>query len=306
MGMGLRNALIALANIAALALSGCGGEMPAQADEDVPVAAPSAEPEDETPSPNVAVGNLAPGFAPIAFDLAGSSWLVVAIDGKPLSDRYSDLATVHFTDTMIYWQACNHHEGLYVDTGPSFALGRITATLVACPAQSPDAELAQVLGGRPLIASNAEGKLMLALKGRTLTLSQIDSRYKNVAAPPLEAGPFRIMLADGGSRPPVLSFKGNNFSVWMDCPAAIHGKARVSNGQMRTSDIAVTTSCDSYRPTAIRSFGTFLSQPLSIARGPNGELLLTDGITVMHGQQCYPDASPCNYATKPAEKAPGT
>ncbi|WP_066554052.1 META domain-containing protein [Croceicoccus bisphenolivorans] len=288
------NSLKWLLSCGLLALSACGST-PVVETEDEPIVPASPDPVAPSPVASGADNKLAAGFAPIAFDLAGSSWLVIAIDGEPLAERYSDLATVHFTDSMLYWQACNHHEGLYVKTRASFAAGPAMATLVACPQGSPDGAMAQVLGNRPLISRNAEGKIMLTSDKGSLTLSQMESAYRDTPAPPLEAGPFRLMIADGGARPPVLSFKGGDFAVWMDCPDAIRGQANVRKGRMATSDVAVQTTCDSHRQTAMRTLGDFLARGPSIARGANGELMLSDGETVIFGRQCHPDPSPCEY-----------
>lgn len=289
----VRSLLKPLSFFAVLLLAGCGADPDPEPVVDAiePMATATPAPD---PAPQLGIG-LAEGFAPIAFDLARTSWLVVAVDGEPLADRYADLATVHFSDSMLYWQGCNHHEGLYVATRASFATGQTTATAVNCPPESPDGTMARVLGGRPLIGGNAEEKVMLAVEGHSLTLSQIDSRYKPLAAPPLEAGPFRLLVPDGGARPPVLSFTGNRFAVWMDCAEAITGTASVRDGRMRTADVA-TGSCQTHRPTATASLKDFFASNPRIARGPNGELMLTDGETVIAGRQCYPDASPCAYA----------
>lgn len=284
-----------LISSAMLALCGCGDDSVAETTaEPVPSAPATAVPEETAHDPAL-VGDLPEGFAPIAFDLAGTGWLVVEIDGEPLAATYPDLATVNFTGSMLYWRACNGHEGLYVRTGTSFAVGRVTTTLATCEADSPDAVMATILGRRPLIGSNAEGKIMLVAGGRSMTLSQIDGAMKDVAAPPLETAPFRLSTPDSGASPPVLSFKGKAFSVWMDCPAAITGKASVNGQSMTTSDVN-RSECETHRPTATASLEEFLSRRLSIARGPNGELMLSDGDTVITGQQCHPDASGCRHA----------
>lgn len=282
-----------IAIVAVLAAAACNS---GEAETPVPAPSPTVTPT-PTPEPVAPQGGglLDEGFAPIAFDLAGTSWLVIAIDGEPLAERYSDLATVHFTQSMLHWQGCNYHEGLYVRSRTSFAAGRTVATQVACPDSTPDPAMAQVLGGRPLIGSNSEGKLQLAVEGRRLTLSQIDKRYNEPPAPPLEAGPFRLMTADGGTHPPVLSFKGGTFSIWLDCPGAVSGQARVDDGRMRTGKVEAS-QCETHRPTARRALETFFKGSPAIARGPNGELMLSDGDTIIQGQQCYPDPSGCAHA----------
>lgn len=286
-----------------LSLSACGSDPvpPTSADAEAPLAAPLAS-KPEVPVQATLPG-LPEGYGPIAFDLAGSSWLVVAIDGAPLAERYSDLATVHFTRSMLTWQGCNHHEGLYVPTRTSFAVGAMTASLTTCPPESPDSAMARVLGGRPLIGRNIEGKIVLSAAGRTLTLSQIESGYRESAPPPLEAGPFRLLVADGGTHPPVLSFKGGRFSVWLDCGAAISGRASVTEGKMRTGQIALGT-CQTHRPTARKALADFFAANPAISRGPNGELLLTDGETLVSGRQCYPDPGPCGHAVDRAVDRP--
>lgn len=294
--------LNSIAIVAALCVAACDSG-------DAGTTTPPPEPTTETtPSPVPAAprgggGLLADGFAPIAFDLAGTSWLVIAIDGQPLGERYSDLATVHFTRSMLHWQACNYHEGLYVPTRSSFAAGRAVATLVNCPQDTPDPAMAQVLGGRPLIGSNNEGKIQLAVEGRSLTLSQIDRRYNEPPAPPLEAGPFRLLTEDGGTHPPVLSFKGGTFSVWLDCADAITGQAQVSEGRMRTGKV-VPAKCETHRPTTHRTLESFFRSSPAIARGPNGELMLSDGDVIIQGQQCYPDPSGCDHVKRTAQAGP--
>ncbi|MBS7670544.1 META domain-containing protein [Croceicoccus gelatinilyticus] len=283
-----------IAIVAALAAAACDS---GEAETAAPSPAPTviATPTPVPVAPKGGGGLLEDGFAPIAFDLAGTSWLVIAIDGEPLAESYSDPATVHFTQSMLHWQGCNYHEGLYVRSRTSFAVGRAVATQVACPDGTPDPAMAQVLGGRPLIGSNSEGKLQLAVEGRSLTLSQIDKRYDEPAAPPLEAGPFRLTTAESGTHPPVLSFKGGTFAIWLDCHGAITGQAQVGNGRMRTGKVEVT-QCETHRPTARRTLETFFKGSPAIARGPNGELMLSDGDMIILGQQCHPDPSGCAHA----------
>lgn len=294
-----RKYLNTIAIVAALAVAACdSGDAETQVAAPAPTAAPTPTPVPVAPKGGG--GLLEDGFAPIAFDLAGTSWLVIAIDGQPLAESYSDPATIHFTQSMLHWQGCNYHEGLYVRSRTSFAAGRTVATLVACPDGTPDAAMAQVLGGRPLIGSNSEGKIQLAVEGRSLTLSQIDDRYSEPPAPPLEAGAFRLMTQDGGTHPPVLSFKGGTFSVWLDCAGAVTGQAQVSNGRMRTGKVE-SASCETHRPTVRRSLETFFKSSPAIARGPNGELMLSDGDTIIQGQQCYPDPSGCAHVDKTPE-----
>lgn len=292
----------ALASLAALAaLAGCDHAPTASAADEVPVA--SASPA--TPVPALpAAPPLPEGFAPLAFDLAETAWLVVAIDGKPLADTYADVATIQFTDAMLIWHACNHHEGLYVPVGGSFAAGPAMATLAACAPSTPDAAIARIIGARPLVARNAEGKVLLLAGGHSLTLSQIDRTARNMPAPPVEAGPFRLMWDGGGSAAPVLSFRGNAFAVWMDCAGAITGKAHVRGGRMMTGDVAVDPACRSHRGTAARALADFLAASPMMARGPNGEVMLSDGEAVVVGRQCHPDASPCAHA-RPARDPAG-
>lgn len=294
----MRQAMRKAALVALLALAACGeagappppDKAPAPADRANPT--PAASPAPQLPA----------GFAPIAFDLGGTAWLVVAIDGKPLADTFADVATIEFTDAMLIWEACNHHEGLYVPVGGSFAAGPAMATLAACAPSTPDAAIAQVVGARPLVARNAEGKVLLAAGAHSLTLSQIDRRARDLPAPPLEAGPFRLMWDGGGSAAPVLSFRGSDFAVWMDCAGAITGKASLRDGRMMTGSVAVDPACKDHRGTATRALADFLAASPSIARGPNGEVMMSDGETVLVGRQCHPDASPCAHA-RPAARA---
>lgn len=291
------------ASLAALAaLAACDEAPPASAGEPAPVI--GASPVASAPV-KPAAPQLPAGFAPIAFDLAGTAWLVVAIDGRPVADTYTDVATIQFTDAMLIWEACNHHEGLYVPVGGSFAAGPAMATLAVCAPTTPDAAIARVLGARPLVARNAEGKVLLLADGHSLTLSQIDRTARSLPAPPLEAGPFRLMWDGGGSAAPMLSFRGNAFAVWMDCAGAIAGKAHVRAGRMMTGDVRVDPACMSHRGTATRALADFLAASPSIARGPNGEVMLSDGEAVVVGRQCHPDASPCAHARpRPATSTP--
>lgn len=262
------------------------------------VAPPPASP----PTGTTASSELAPGFAPIAFDLAESAWLVVAIDGEPLADRFADVATVRFTDAMLYWQGCNHHEGLFVPVGASFAVGPAMASLATCTPGGPDAVMAGILGSRPLIGRNIEGKVMLAAKGHSITLSRIDETSRKLPAPPLDRAPFRLMFEDGAGGAPLLSFSGGTFAVWMDCPAAIGGKTNVRNGRMTTSEVTVAPDCRSHRATAMAALARFFAAGPAIARGANGELLLSDGDTIINARQCHPDPSPCEHAGPAKER----
>lgn len=277
-----------------LALASCSADPAPEAKGQAGALPPAGTPQPIAMQPESTNG-LAQGFAPVAFDLAGTSWLVVAVNGEAMAERYSDLATVHFTGAMIYWQACNHHEALYVRTRTSFALGRAVAARAACPAYSPDHVMSAILGSRPLIGSNAEGKVMLIADQQSMTLSQIETRYSDLTPPPAEAGPFRLVTGENGARPPVLSFSGHRFSVWMDCPDAISGTVSLRRGKLMTGDVA-QGECTSHRQTAIRALKAFLADSPAIARGPKGELMLSNGETVIHGQQCFPDSEPCAYA----------
>lgn len=291
----------ALISAVTLLLSACDQTPVEPAAIEPDTAAPTATVAPPPSSPTVSP-ELAPGFAPIAFNLANSAWLVVAIDGEPLADRFADVATVHFTDAMLYWQGCNHHEGLYVPAGASFAVGPAMASLATCAPGGPDALMAGVLGSRPLIGRNIEGKVMLAARGHSITLSQIDETYRKLPAPPLDRAPFRLMFDDGAGGAPLLSFSGGTFAVWMDCPEAISGKANVRNGRMVTSDVTVAADCRSHRSTAMSALARFFAAGPAIARGANGELLLSDGDTIINARQCHPDPSPCEHATTAKER----
>ncbi|MDR7102487.1 hypothetical protein [Croceicoccus sp. BE223] len=289
---------LAIVLIAPALLAGCGS--PPSAETSEPIAPPdSGSAEIGVPVPPVALPasatQLAEGFAPVAFDLDGTGWLVVAIDGKPLGDRWSDPVRIFFGRSSLEWGGCNSHSSLYVRSGASFVTqGSSISTLVACPPEAPDGIVGSVLNGRPVIGANAEGKIMLATKAHTLTLSQIDARPADVPPPPLERAPFRLSVADGGSQPPVLSFANGSFAIWMDCPAAISGKVEEREGRLITSAV-VQTPCDTHRPTATGALAAFFEHGPAIARGPNGELLLSDGDEVIRGRQCHPDPSPCRH-----------
>lgn len=283
--------------IATMSLAACSQQ------PDDSVATP-AEPVDAevtaTPPPPAAAPTsgpqLADGFAPVAFDLAGTGWLVVAIDGKPLGEAWSDPVRIYFGQSSLHWGGCNSHESLYVRSGSSFATGGSSvSTLVACPPGAPDPIVGGVLHGQPLIGSNAEGKIMLATRAHSVTLSQIDPPRADPAPPPLSRAPFRLTVEDGGSQPPVIAFGSGTLSIWMDCPDAITGKAVVRDGRLITGDVSQKT-CDTHRPTATAALAAFFRHGPAIAQGPNGELLLSDGEEVIGGRQCHPDTSPCRHA----------
>lgn len=292
----------ALVLVTPAALAACGTQPSVEASAEPEPIAPAETGPAETgvPVPPVALGpsaaQLAEGFAPVAFDLAGTGWLVVAIDGKPLGDAWSDPVRIYFGRSSLEWSGCNSHSSLYVRSGSSFATqGSSISTLVACPPEAPDGIVGSVLNGVPLIGGNAEGKIMLATRAHTLTLSQLDARPREVPPPPLDRAPFRLNVADGGSRPPVLSFGRGTFAIWVDCPGAITGKAEERDGRLMTTAV-VQKPCDTHRPSATAALAAFFEHGPAIARGPNGELLLSDGDEVIGGRQCHPHASPCRHA----------
>ncbi|RVQ69524.1 META domain-containing protein [Croceicoccus ponticola] len=283
---------------ACFALAGCDAPPAAKADADPVAASP-------TPAPAPSASNfpgartegtkqLDYGFAPITFDMAMTSWLVVRIDGKPMNEMWDDPVTVQFGTSTLSWNGCNAHRGLYVQRGGTFATGPLTATTTRC-APMPDGVIASVLAGQPMIAQNAEGKIMLATAAHRLTLSQIDGSPRESAAPAIDRAPFRLLTEDGGARPPILSFEKGTFAVWVDCPGAITGKVSVSQGRMKTAHVAMR-ACDTHRPTATNALKEFFAASPAISRGPDGELLLSDGDTVIGGNQCYTDTKPCAHA----------
>ncbi len=280
----------------ALALAGCDATAdPVAADGDpLPIAETIPDIEELAPDTTQAMPDspLAPGFAPLAFDLSGTGWLITAIDGVPTADLQDDIATVHFGQGFLRWRGCNMAQALYIPLKGSFALGEPETVDAGCSASEVDAAMAQVLAGKPLIGRNREGKIMLAVPDHSLVLSAIDSGPKDPAAPPLNRAPF-VMLAPGApDARPVLSLQEDGFTIWMDCPDAITGRLRLVDGRLRTAAVKVS-ECDSFRPTARESLAGFFRSSPWIARGGDGQLLLSDGATVIAARQCHPDATAC-------------
>ncbi len=259
----------------------------------LPLTAPAVM-EDDTvdPPPNPDGLQLAPGFAPLAFDLAGTGWLVTAVDGVPTADLQDDLATVHFGGSYLRWLGCNQMESLYIPLTRSFALGEPRQTTHDCTDSAVDAAMASVLADKPLIGRNREGKIMLAGKTHAITLSQIDSGPKDPEAPPLDAAPFEIMSPGAPGGRPVLALKNGSFAIWMDCPAAISGSLRLVEGKLRTGNVQVK-ECESYRSTARDALADFFRVSPAIARGRGGELLLSDGKQVIAARQCSNGSAAC-------------
>ena len=278
--------------------------------EPLPLTAPAdAEEMSDTP-PNPDGLQLAPGFAPLPFGLAGTGWLVTAVDGVPTADLQDDVATVHFGQSYLRWLGCDQMEALYIPLTRSFALGQVERKTSTCGDSKVDAALASVLADKPLIGRNREGKIMLAGRDHNLTLSQIDSGPKDPKAPPLDAAPFEIMSPGAPDGRPVLSLHDGRFAIWMDCPAAISGSLRLVEGRLRTGNVQVK-ECETFRSAARQELADFFRASPAVARGRSGELLMSDGETVIAARQCGPQSSACRrtaaaiHADEAVENSPG-
>lgn len=275
-------------------LSGC--DRGAEADTippPLPVAAPADLDETALDSPPNPDGlQLAPGFAPLAFDLAGTGWLVTAVDGIPTADLQDDLATVHFGQSYLRWMGCNQMDALYIPLTSSFALGPPETKTSTCADSKVDNALASVLSGKPLIGRNREGKVMLAGPDHSITLSQIDSGPKDPPAPPLDEVPFEILAPGAPEGRPVMALHNGRFAIWMDCPAAISGSLRLVEGRLRTGNVQIK-ECETFRPTARDELAAFFRKSPAIARSGDGDLLLSDGITVIAARQCTHEGARC-------------
>ena len=301
----LKRGAICLALCGAMLLAGCDNA-PADAMPDplpLTAASPSTEEISDTP-PNPHGLQLAPGFAPLAFDLANTGWLVTAVDGVPTADMQDDLATVHFGGSYLRWLGCDQAEALYVPLTRSFALGEPERKTRECRDSKVDAALASVLADTPLIGRNREGKVMLAGRTHAITLSQIDSGPKDPQAPPLDAAPFEIITGDAPGARPILSLHDGRFAIWMDCPAAINGSLRMAGGRLRTGNVQVK-ECDTYRTAARDDLAAFFRTSPAIARGRNGELMLSDGESVMTARQCSANPARCRRTAAAIDVAQG-
>lgn len=289
-----------LLNKAALAIAGvllaAGCDAVPQRDpatEPLPLTPPAADGEElaETP-PNPDGLQLAPGFAPLPFGLSGTGWLVTAVDGVPTADLQDDLATVHFGRSYLRWMGCDQMQALYVPLTRSFAVGQVEHGTSICGGNTVDEALASVLSEQPLIGRNREGKIMLAGRDHTVTLSQIDSGPSDPKAPPLDTAPFEIMSSGAPESRPILSLHDGGFAVWMDCPAAISGSLRLVENRLRTANVQVK-ECETFRSAAREELADFFRASPAIARGRSGELLLSNGETVIAARQCSAQSAKC-------------
>ncbi len=288
-----RRALVAAWAICCVLMAACDGAPPDPMPEPLPIAAPSTRVEDAGESPPNPDGlQLAPGFAPLAFDLTNTGWLVTAVDGVPTADLQDDLATVHFGRSYLRWLGCDQAEALYIPLTRSFALGEPKRKTSECRDSKVDAALASVLADTPLIGRNREGKVMLASRTHAITLSRIDSGPRDPQAPPLDAAPFEIMTGEAPGARPILSLHKGRFAIWMDCPAAISGSLRMLEGRLRTGNVQVKP-CDTYRAGARDDLAAFFRTSPAVARGRNGELMLSDGESVMTARQCSANPARC-------------
>ncbi|QNE06076.1 hypothetical protein [Croceicoccus marinus] len=277
---------------AAVLLAGCDDAPADSMPDPLPLTAgPAADDIPDAP-PNPDGLQLAPGFAPLAFDLANTGWLVTAVDGVPTADLQDDLATVHFGRSYLRWAGCDQMEALYIPLTGSFALGRQERKTSDCAQSEVDDALASVLADTPLIGRNREGKVMLAGRTHAVTLSRIDSGPRDPAAPPLDAAPFEIMTGDANGARPILSLHDGRFAVWMDCPAAITGSLRLMDGRLRTGNVQVK-DCETYRAAARDELAAFFRASPAIARGHDGELMMSDGETVIGARQCNANPAQC-------------
>lgn len=288
-----RRGLAAAWAICCMLLAACDGAPADSMPEPLPMTAPAAPIADAAESPPNPDGlQLAPGFAPLAFDLENTGWLVTAVDGVPTADLQDDLATVHFGRSYLRWLGCDQAEALYIPLTRSFALGEPKRKTSECADSKVDAALVSVLADKPLIGRNREGKIMLAGRAHAVTLSRIDSGPKDPRAPPLDAAPFEILTGDAAGARPILSLHDGQFAIWMDCPAAIGGTLRVVEGRLRTGNVQVK-ECDTYRAGARDELAAFFRTSPAIARGQDGTLMLSDGESVITARQCGNDPARC-------------
>ena len=289
----LKRGAIWLALCGAMLLAGCDDAPTDAMPDPLPLTANSAVTEETADAPPNPDGlQLAPGFAPLAFDLTNTGWLVTAVDGVPTADLQDDLATVHFGRSYLRWLGCDQAEALYIPLTRSFALGEPKRKTSTCADSKVDEALASVLADKPLIGRNREGKVMLAGRTHAITLSRIDSGPKDPEAPPLDAAPFEILTGEAPGARPILSLHDGRFALWMDCPAAIAGSLRLLEGRLRTGNVQVK-ECDTFRARARDDLAAFFRASPAIARGADGELMLSDGETVIAARQCKTNTARC-------------
>ncbi|QQN74506.1 hypothetical protein [Croceicoccus sp. YJ47] len=262
----------------AVLLSACGDRA-----EDTPPAAPVAAATTATTG-DAAAPALPAGFARGTFAGIEGRFRLVSLDDAAPPDDFGE-SSVRFTQTTLSWDGCNHHEGLYIATGDSLAVLRGPSTLVNCPPDGPDNALSAILTARPAIGRDGDGRIAIAGGGHRAILVPDGPARDSFPAPAIEGREFALMLSSPDGSPVLLRVAEGRLSVDIGCPDAISGRVDGQAGTLVLRDVESRACPGTAAPSeAQRRLLRVLSADPAYVVGPNGDLLLAAGETVVAGR----------------------
>jgi heat shock protein HslJ len=111
-----------------------------------------------------------PVTAPFPATVAGTSWRVVAVNGRPAPPR-PDLFFMNFSARSLSSKfGCNGMGADYVQRGAIIHAGPVIGTKMACPDMSYEIQASGVLGHAMAATWNGPSSLRLSSRGGTIEL----------------------------------------------------------------------------------------------------------------------------------------
>jgi len=226
----------------------------------------------------------------VASPLAGATWRIAAIDGKPVEARRGDGAEPAVPQFAFGWRSyggnagCNALGGLYAQVGDRLYTLPGPQTAMACGSPHGDQEDAAnaILSASPIVARDG-ATVRLSGGGHAMELVRIGPAPANADPPTawqgaaLSGQSFAIEVVDGvrteGMRlwknPPRLRFGEGDVTMALDCPKPAKGVFTQSSEHLHAAVLEPT--CAEPRD---RALAAILGADPRIVSGPNGELLL--------------------------------
>jgi heat shock protein HslJ len=227
----------------------------------------------------------------VASPLAGSTWRIAAIDGKPAEGRRGDGAEQTAPQFAFGWRSyggnagCNAMGGLYAQVGDRFYTLPGPQTAMACGSPHGEQEEAAnaIFAASPTVV---RGRDSILLSGGDHTMELVRAgRAPDNADPPmawqgfaLAGQSFAIEEVNGvrtdGMRlwknPPRLRFGNGEVTMALDCPQPAKG-AFVQSSEHLHAALLTPTCATAPRDKALSAI---LGADPRVVSGPNGELLL--------------------------------
>lgn len=227
----------------------------------------------------------------VASPLAGSTWRIAAIDGKPAVGRRGDAAEPVVPQFAFGWRGyggsagCNTMGGLYAQVGDRLYTMPGPQTAMACGSPHGDQEDAAnaIFSASPKVFRGRDS-ILLSGGGHNMELVRAGAAPNNADPPTAWQGfaligqSFAIQEVNGvrtdGMRlwknPPRLRFGNGDVTMTLDCPKPAKGAFVQSSEHLHG---ALLTPACATEPRD-RALSAILGADPRVVSGPNGELLL--------------------------------